>query len=104
MGIAYQQARNKAVVTLGCKCFYCGAKAQAADHIVPPSLGGLDSEENLIPACNACNEHKAERRLAPEIEKKALMQAFVMVPLVRDCAEAMRTAANYKHAGELIFA
>jgi hypothetical protein len=104
MTIPYCQARNKAVVFLGCKCFYCGKKAQAADHIVPSYLGGRDVEENLIAACTICNSTKKQWRLDPAVEKKALMQAFVMAPLVRECAAAMLFAYNAKHDGELVFA
>ena len=43
-------------------CRYCGAKAPEAqlvvDHVIPVSLGGLDSADNLVTACRDCNAGK----------------------------------------------
>jgi hypothetical protein len=39
-------------------CVYCGRPAEEIDHIVPLSLGGLDTPENRVPACVECNRHK----------------------------------------------
>lgn len=43
------------------RCGYCGDRATTRDHIQPRSRGGLDSWENLIAACVACNNVKADR-------------------------------------------
>lgn len=46
----------------GC-CWYCGkglTKGTATyDHVVPRSLGGLTTVENLVLACSPCNQAKA---------------------------------------------
>ncbi len=48
----------------GNECVYCGAKkALTLDHIIPKSLGGKDSWENLVTACSSCNSKKGNRKL-----------------------------------------
>jgi 5-methylcytosine-specific restriction endonuclease McrA len=49
------------------RCFYCGVvfaadgpHARTADHRVPRSRGGHDGLANLVFACRACNERKAD--------------------------------------------
>lgn len=46
-------------------CAYCAQKFRATlltlDHIVPKSKGGEDSWMNLVAACKACNNRKANR-------------------------------------------
>jgi hypothetical protein len=48
-------------------CQYCGAQPPSAvlvvDHIEPVSAGGETSIDNLITACEACNQGKADKRL-----------------------------------------
>lgn len=45
------------------RCQYCGKNSQpmTVDHIIPKSLGGGDSWENLICACLRCNAKKGSR-------------------------------------------
>lgn len=52
----------------GFKCVYCGAKAfngaeLQVDHIFPVSLGGSNSESNLITSCKECNQGKKAKLL-----------------------------------------
>lgn len=44
-------------------CQYCGSKTfeLTIDHIIPRSRGGGDSWENLVAACNRCNNRKGNR-------------------------------------------
>ena len=46
----------------GC-CAYCGTSARrlTCDHLVPQSLGGPDVPGNIVPACEPCNQSKADR-------------------------------------------
>ena len=48
-------------------CQYCGAQPPdivlVPDHIVPVKDGGETSIENLLTACEPCNQGKADRRL-----------------------------------------
>lgn len=41
-------------------CAYCGAPAQALDHIVPKSHGGSDDWTNRTAACHRCNNMKMQ--------------------------------------------
>ena len=45
------------------ECAYCGKSNEplTADHLVPKSVGGADTPENIVPACRHCNETKADR-------------------------------------------
>lgn len=44
-------------------CRYCGARASESelhvDHVVPKSLGGADTPDNLVAACKDCNAGKS---------------------------------------------
>lgn len=46
-------------------CAYCGHTYATShltrDHVVPTSKGGLDKWENVVTACEACNNWKADR-------------------------------------------
>ena len=44
-------------------CAYCGCTREqlTADHLDPKSKGGRNAPENIVPACNACNEEKADK-------------------------------------------
>lgn len=47
-------------------CFYCGAKSDHADHVIPLSRGGTHDLDNLVPACAKCNFSKGAK--LPAIE------------------------------------
>jgi hypothetical protein len=44
-------------------CFYCGRASQrmTRDHVMPISLGGQTTLDNLVPACTRCNALKGSR-------------------------------------------
>lgn len=48
-------------------CMYCletfPDKYLSRDHVVPTSRGGLDEWTNVVTACKACNQRKADRTL-----------------------------------------
>ncbi|MCE1187753.1 MAG: HNH endonuclease [Ignavibacteria bacterium] len=50
----------------GFKCAYCGRSdlPLTVDHIVPKSMGGKDTWENMVCACTKCNNTKGNRALA----------------------------------------
>lgn len=60
---AYKRKRKTVVATIfGTICFYCReAAADTFDHLMPKSLGGVNTIDNLVPACLACNQAKADR-------------------------------------------
>jgi len=51
-------------------CEYCCTQAQysadsfTVDHIIPRSLDGLTSVDNLALSCHGCNQHKSTRTSA----------------------------------------
>lgn len=46
------------------QCQYCGTRRapMTVDHVVPRTLGGGDSWDNLVCACVRCNNRKGDRR------------------------------------------
>jgi 5-methylcytosine-specific restriction endonuclease McrA len=55
-------------------CQYCGTKSgqMTADHVIPKSLGGKDTWDNLVCACVKCNNEKGDR--TPEMVKMKLVR------------------------------
>jgi hypothetical protein len=51
----------------GFTCRYCGAQSDSAvlvvDHLIPVKEGGTNDDENLITACEPCNQGKAAKKL-----------------------------------------
>lgn len=73
-------------------CRYCGARAPevqlVVDHVLPETLGGRSEPENLVTACEPCNNGKSS--VAPD------------APLVAEVkTDAMRWAAAMKRAAEV---
>lgn len=82
-GAARAARRNRAT---GTRCAYCGvafegsgARSRTVDHRLPRSRGGTDGLANLVFACRACNQRKADR---PEPE-------FLASPWLRDRRRAV---------------
>jgi hypothetical protein len=52
-------------------CQYCGAQPPGVvlvvDHITPVAAGGGDGQENLLTACEPCNQGKSDRLLGDRI-------------------------------------
>jgi 5-methylcytosine-specific restriction endonuclease McrA len=54
----------------GGKCFYCGkqlflknikkSREVTLDHLIPRSMGGTTKRDNLVVACNNCNQWKGD--------------------------------------------
>ena len=53
-------------------CEYCRTQARysadsfTVDHIIPRSLGGSTTADNLALCCHGCNQHKSKRTTAPD--------------------------------------
>ncbi len=64
------------------RCAYCGSHdSLTIDHVVPKSMGGRDSWENLVTACQKCNSKKGSLSLEQAGMKMAMepfRPSFVM--------------------------
>lgn len=60
----------------GHKCQYCGSTEDLTiDHIIPKSRGGKDTWDNLVTACNRCNNVKGNR-IPKEANMKLLREPY----------------------------
>jgi 5-methylcytosine-specific restriction endonuclease McrA len=59
---------KRAVSKCNGHCWYCGAKPEpgnlTVDHACPRSRGGKNNPENLLPACDYCNNIKGSRTVS----------------------------------------
>ncbi|MEL6199683.1 MAG: HNH endonuclease, partial [Pseudomonadota bacterium] len=71
-------------------CLYCGEQFWefdlTRDHVIPVSRGGADSWDNVVTACRACNQRKADRSLD---ECEAIGIRLLAVPFVPNRAEGL---------------
>jgi 5-methylcytosine-specific restriction endonuclease McrA len=53
-------------------CQYCGdtRRSMTVDHVIPKSYGGSDTWENMVCACDRCNNKKGDR--LPEMAEMKL--------------------------------
>ena len=71
-----QRIRSLVIARHGRKCYYCTktayGKSLQIDHVVPRAANepNVDSLDNLVPACAACNKRKGKQSLALYIERR----------------------------------
>jgi len=57
-----KKERQRVYEKFGGRCAYCGQpityKEMQVEHMKPLARGGVDSEENYMPACRICNYYK----------------------------------------------
>jgi 5-methylcytosine-specific restriction endonuclease McrA len=55
--------RRNIIIRDGHTCAYCGGKRgpMTVDHVIPKTQGGSDTWENLVCACERCNNKKGDR-------------------------------------------
>src|SRR5262245_2271365 len=67
--------RNRILARVRYRCQYCGKRGTAfdltLDHIMPRSRGAKTLAENLVTACQACNNRKGDR--TPEEARMPLL-------------------------------
>lgn len=58
------ERKIEALKRSGDKCFYCSVSLNmetvTIDHVIPTSIGGSDSTDNIVAACIACNNLKSD--------------------------------------------
>lgn len=52
------------------RCVYCGAESEVMDHVIPLAGGGRHSTQNLVPACDDCNQSKSDAPLPQWIMRR----------------------------------
>jgi len=57
----WRKTRERILRRDGYICQYCGQEADTVDHVIPRRLNGLDSDDNLVAACQKCNYSKGGR-------------------------------------------
>ncbi len=59
---------NRAAAKCGGRCWYCGEKPDpddlTVDHAKPRSRGGKNFDDNLLPACDYCNNLKGDQTVS----------------------------------------
>ncbi|MEZ4771693.1 MAG: HNH endonuclease [Bacteroidia bacterium] len=64
------------------RCVYCGTKdTLTIDHVIPKSMGGRDSWDNLVTACQRCNSKKGNmtpEQAGMEMRHQPFRPSFVM--------------------------
>jgi hypothetical protein len=69
-------------IRAGHRCEYCHAPEAVfnfefeVEHVIPRSLGGMSSEENLALACHACNRLKSDRVAVTDSESGQQVRLF----------------------------
>lgn len=76
------------------RCQYCGNKRDlTVDHVLPKSRGGRDTWENLVAACNRCNNRKGDRtpdEAGMPLARRPFRPSYVM--FIRDYVGTMQDA------------
>lgn len=79
-------------------CRYCGAQAPnvaiTVDHVIPESLGGSDSPENLVAACSDCNSGKTSSMPDAPLVAAVAEDAARWVAAMRQAVEENRMNDN----------
>ncbi len=86
--------REELIKQSGGRCALCGRDSQflAIDHIMPLSLGGSDSLDNLQVLCASCNVRKADK---PPSEFPRLQQEVEETYRFERAVAAMLSAAGF---------
>lgn len=87
-------------------CRYCGVAAPDAplriDHVTPVALGGTDTADNLVTACEPCNSGKTstttDAATVADVKQDALRWADAMKQAAANLTAADRHKAAYRDA------
>ncbi|MET7795731.1 HNH endonuclease [Streptomyces decoyicus] len=92
-------------------CRYCGATAPNVplriDHVTPVALGGTDTPDNLVTACQDCNSGKSsaspDARHVAAVSDDALRWAAAMKQAANDLREKQTPKTAYREAFKSIW-
>lgn len=87
-------------------CRYCGAAAPdvklTVDHVTPTALGGTDTPDNLVTACESCNSGKTsstpDASLVADVADDALRWAAAMKQAAENLLEQEKPKHEYRDA------
>lgn len=75
-------------------CRYCGATASDAplrvDHVIPVALGGADTPDNLVAACEPCNSGKSSATTDAAVVANVADDALRWADAMKQAAENLR--------------
>lgn len=64
----------------GNRCTYCGSVENLAlDHFIPKSAGGLDTGDNLVPACRSCNSSKGKSDVLEWYQRREVFPPLMVI-------------------------
>lgn len=78
------------------RCQYCGTMKgpMTVDHLVPKTMGGTDSWDNLVCCCPRCNNKKGDR--TPEQSSMKLLKRPTRPSYITFIQRNVRIAAQWK--------
>lgn len=95
---------RKLVKAFSGKCHYCGievaykkstlstaSNAATRDHVVPISAGGTNAKHNIVLACLACNQNKAD------VSGKCQAEWMESTPLQKALHEQLKIIVEWRH-------
>jgi hypothetical protein len=93
----------------GHRCHYCGATAAEAkltvDHVTPVALGGTDTADNLVAACEPCNGGKsatpADAALVAQVQDRDTQFQAAVTDLTQEDRERRWFAEAFLDAWDL---
>lgn len=62
------------------KCFYCGKRATTLDHVIPRSHGGSNDIDNLVAACEPCNQVAGQMVFPSREHKRSYILSIIDKP------------------------
>lgn len=82
IGISIEDQRR--IIQRDKVCVYCGSdKKLSIDHIIPINNSGLNNFNNLVLACNDCNNRKQTKDVFKWCEEKGIKVPEIVVELLR---------------------
>ncbi|MEU3162227.1 HNH endonuclease [Streptomyces griseoincarnatus] len=83
-------------------CRYCGATSPTVplrvDHVTPVALGGTDTPDNLVTACEPCNSGKSSATADNTVVAAVADDAFRWADAMKQAAETLRAQEGPKHS------
>ncbi len=103
MGMTSKQKNSRKAQLLreyGSCCCWCGRlftrEQLTIEHLIPQSLGGSDSRENLMLACFKCNNSRSDDLLPPRNRNPTLF-SIIFAAIVTACQSDQEVDIEKRH-------